>query len=159
MTKEEILNKSYQGLYRQGEAGWDENNGFCSYFSPNGNKCAVGVLFSDDVAKYLRDIGGSIQIVKEDISSDIKYKIVNSIDMKNKLNIVSFIENNIDLLKDMQSVHDSLLTTPNDYRLSNTNEEKSRPKNKKEFREYLTYHYTDLAYKYKIKLNTIKTPE
>lgn len=54
LTKQEIFDKVVQHLLTQGVKSMDEVHGWCMYRGPNGIKCAVGALITDEV--YTDDI-------------------------------------------------------------------------------------------------------
>lgn len=49
MTRQELFDKCVQGIIEQGVAG--EHLGRCKYYQDTGEKCAVGILMSDEEAK------------------------------------------------------------------------------------------------------------
>jgi hypothetical protein len=51
MEKQEIFNKSYLGLKTQGKPA-KSKYGSCHYIDDCGNKCAIGHLLSDEIAKH-----------------------------------------------------------------------------------------------------------
>jgi hypothetical protein len=148
MSKQDILNKSYEGLYRQGKAGWSHKEFFCKYYSKDGVKCAVGILFDDDTAKYLEAISGSIEEVR---------LYMNRTEEENQ-KVAEFINLNINILLSMQTIHDFHLTNRGDEPYPNRFKDKTQPRNPEEFRKFLTYHYKELAKEHglKLKINEAK---
>lgn len=56
MTNQEVLNKIWNYfLVENNRPGWDFDSGSCNYLTPEGGKCAVGCLFSDEELKLILD--------------------------------------------------------------------------------------------------------
>lgn len=51
MEKQEIFDKVYDALLKQGVASID-SNGSCMYRGPNGTKCAIGHLIPDELFEH-----------------------------------------------------------------------------------------------------------
>ena len=92
MTPQEIFETVSRHLFAQGERAFqlgDANtDGMCMYRGPNDTKCAVGCLIPDDV--YL---------------STMENKRVNQL-VTGDYHLPNFITENLDLLSELQYVHD-----------------------------------------------------
>lgn len=103
MTPQEILNKAYLGVMRQGQPSVSSDGRNCVYRGKNGLKCAVGHLISDEAAvdwdKNPSTSLGIGQILKYDTGN--RY-------------IEDWMEDNVGLLSNLQLAHDASVTFPND---------------------------------------------
>lgn len=90
MTPQEIFNKSYLGLLKQGcKAAEDDYGNGCMYRTPEGHACAVGLLIDDETAEEWDHYGG-VKSVIEKLGNDAPEWLVD----------------NQRLLCEMQSAHD-----------------------------------------------------
>ena len=68
MTRQEAINMVYEHfIIRKQPAGWTAVQG-CDYLSPNGNRCAVGVLMGDDA----KPLNGDASDVFHALSPDLR---------------------------------------------------------------------------------------
>ena len=90
MTPTEIINRSYKFLIEQGKPA--VHNGHCFYKRINGDRCAVGCLLADDLAKELETSchGKSIEQV-----------------IKKNIELPQWIKDNNLLLQKIQNAHDN----------------------------------------------------
>jgi hypothetical protein len=95
MTPQEIINKSYLGLMRQGQESW--GSGTCLYRGPNGTACGIGLLIEDD--EFARRL---------DNPDELGYgtEIASWINAKPELFPDWMIEN-VNLLVSIQHIHDT----------------------------------------------------
>lgn len=92
MTPQEIFDKAFHAVVAQGGPCIDPSHGSCSYYLPNGFRCAVGHLVAEETAKLWGDEGvGSVQELVEDHPYLPK---------------PDFIVDNLELLMDIQVAHD-----------------------------------------------------
>lgn len=92
MTPQEIFNKAYLGVLRQGKLSQDVE-GVCLYRAPRGLKCAVGHLLTDAEAEGLDDRNsplGTVSLMRSSRASQLP----------------GYFKANLDLLQDLQEAHD-----------------------------------------------------
>lgn len=95
MTPEQIINKSYQHLIKQGHRAVNDN-GNCLYRTAEGEACGVGCLLSDEVAQ-------SWDAHFESEDSSISTIIATQ-------EVPDWIKDNKDLLVSIQTIHDNTIT-------------------------------------------------
>lgn len=94
MTNQEIFDKVAKTLIKQGKPCFISNaaGGLCSYYKPNGDRCAIGWLVDETTAKWLEEKYSGIGV------SDISDEVLKDI----------FGEGyDLVLLTELQDVHDS----------------------------------------------------
>ena len=90
LTSQEVFDKVYNGLVEQGTFSVDMEKEECRYRSPNGYKCAAGMLIADEY--YTPDIEGL----------GAQHGIVKGI-----LELSGVSPHDIGLVCDLQEVHDA----------------------------------------------------
>ncbi len=96
LTAQEIFDKAVSGIRAQGGFGY--SCGGCAYLAPNGNRCAIGMLVSEEVAaKWVKACFGSFDLSGEAMHQDLMNK---GIDPKTHFK----------LLQDLQDAHDNAAT-------------------------------------------------
>lgn len=65
MTHQEAFNTAAEWLLRPGatQALQEPGNTFCMYLTPDGNKCAIGCLLSDEALSLMGDVAGGVETV------------------------------------------------------------------------------------------------
>ena len=86
MTPQELFDKAYIGVVKQGVPSRSESGG-CFYRGPNGSKCAVGFLIDDETAEEWEGFG-------------VWYVL------RGAPNLPAWFVENADLLEVMQKAHD-----------------------------------------------------
>lgn len=99
-TPQELFTRAYLGVINQGgfsrtNSGYDM--GACKYRGPNNRKCAVGHLIDDDIARAWDSRSNSRL---SEIKATERYPIP------------QHILQNLELLQDMQTAHDTSATIP-----------------------------------------------
>lgn len=92
MTPQEIFDKAVDGMLKQGEQSYDRDQG-CVYRHPSGLKCAVGHLISDDIYDPEMDNRVGSTSIREIV---VAFPV-----------LPHWMRDNVDLLTELQEVHDS----------------------------------------------------
>jgi len=125
MTPTEILNNSYQRLMKQGAASTGVSGKGCFYRDEEGKGCAVGVLIEDD-----------------ELCAILDQEEANSVESVESL-LPAYLQGHIELLTELQWVHDSELTNVGTYT----------------FEECLTVEYQRVAKRFELELEEYKESE
>jgi hypothetical protein len=100
VTKQDIFDAVAIHLLEQGERSWDPLEEQCLYRGPNGLKCAVGALISDDA-----------------FDPDANHQPVDHPQVRQMLRFsgVPVSAETVSLLSDLQAVHDLQIISSNQY--------------------------------------------
>lgn len=70
MTRQEMFNKAYLGVIKQGDPAVQSHPNtdglMCSYLAPDGRKCAVGHLMTEEELKVMGAFKGGVQDLADD---------------------------------------------------------------------------------------------
>ncbi len=91
MTPQEMFDKAYLGVIQQGSKS-NNPDGSCAYRGQSGNKCGIGHLIPDDLAKaWDKRTNSSILHIRA----------------TERFPIPDFIKKNMSLARDLQAAHDT----------------------------------------------------
>lgn len=101
MTRQEMFNKAYLGVIKQGGPAVQSNPNteglMCSYLAPDGRKCAVGHLMTEEELKVMGRFKGGVQDLADDWADCLPYPEW------------LFGNENLDFLNHLQDTHDNLM--------------------------------------------------